>query len=205
MKFLISKMKKIEKLLIKKYESYISSRDVYFNYLEKYQNFSTSVLKHCRQILIEYNTSFEFERKGNVREGALTQKRLDLEIQNKPMLVKVIKIRKDVELISQIHVFFHELVHLVNNHNNQEWNEINLSLPQKEYVAEVCAQALLFSFVGGKYIYELPDNKKWDQSQYISMWIKNSKLSNNKIQEMWRQIEYSYDFISKSILNKIKN
>gem|GEM_PF-2535839 len=153
-------MNKYERILLDKYEKYISSREIYFNYLSDYETFSSSILKHCRPILLEYNTSFAFEKKGNVREGALTQKRLNLKINDKELLVKVIKIRKDVDFISQIHVFFHEIAHLVNNHNDQELNLIRLSTAQKEYVAEVTAQALLFSFVGGARVEELPYNEK---------------------------------------------
>lgn len=195
-------MDKRTQLLIDRYKEYIDSREVFFNYLEDYETFSSSILKHSRPILLEYNTAFNFERKGNNREGALTQKNLKEKIAGIHLLVKVVKVRKDIEFPLQIHTFFHELAHLVNNHNDQEMNHISLSTAQKEYVAEVTAQALLYSFVGGMKVEELPSNEKWDQSTYIYNWIKNAKFSDEKIDEMWKQIEFAYEKISNTILEK---
>ncbi len=191
--------------LIEKYKKFIDSKKIYFNYLIDYQTFSSSVLKHTRSILLDKNASFNFERKGNSREGALTQKYLNKRIAGIPILLKVVKIRKDVDFSSQLHTYFHELAHLVNNHEDQSSNKISLSTPQKEYVAEVVSQTLLFSFAGGLKVEELPSNNKWEQSLYISNWIKNAKFSEEKIKEMWKQINYAYDYISKIILeNTIK-
>lgn len=185
--------------LTKWYKEYIYSRDIFFNFIEGQNTFSNSVLKASRPILFSYNTIFQFERKGNNREGALTQKRINVFIDKKEILVKVIKIRKDTSFENQIHTYFHELAHLVNIHNKQI--DIKLSTPQKEYVAEVVAQALLFSFCGGKKIDNLEENNKWDQKEYINLWIKNAIFSKKKIEEMQRQIIFSYDYISKVILN----
>ncbi len=147
---------------------------------------------------------FEFEKEGNVREGALTQKKLNYKIDNIPMFLKVIKIRKNIDFSSQIHTYFHELSHLVNEHEIKK-NNNSLSYSQKEYVAEVCAQALLYSFVGGSKISDLPSNNKWDRSNYIYSWIRNARMSDKKIDEMWKQINFAYNKISDSILKNINN
>lgn len=185
--------------LLNKSREYIHSREIYFNYLSLYDSFETSVLKHTKEILNLFDTSFSFERKGNSREGALTQKKFKTKL-GEEKIIRKIKIRKDINLISQTHVFFHELTHLVNNHNNQELNDIRLSTPQKEYVAETTAQSLMFSFIGGLKASDLPPNNKWNQDEYIERWIKNAKFSDKKIKEMWRQINISYDYISIVIL-----
>ena len=193
-------MEERTKYLIKEYREYISSRDIYFNYINDYKSFTGSLLKHTREILNDNDTLFNFERKGNSREGAFTQKRSGFDIDGKQILVKVIKIRKDIEFVNQIHVYLHELTHLINNHNNQELNDIKLSTPQKEYVAETVSQSLLFSFVGGMLASELPPNNKWEQDEYITRWITNAKFSDKKIKEMWRQIIFSYNKITDVII-----
>ncbi len=197
-------MDRVEQL-INKYKEYISSRDIFFNYLEDYETFSSSVLKHTREILLSKNTMFNFERKGNNREGALTQKDTKLRIEGRPILTKVVKIRKDAPFALQLHTYFHELAHLVNDHNNQSLNELTLSTPQKEYVAEVTAQALLYSFAGGMLVEDLPSNNKWDQSLYIQGWIRKAKFSEDKIRVMWEQIEYAYNTIKDAIIEKTQD
>ncbi len=191
------------KELINRVEEYICSKEIYLNYIEDYETFASSILKHTRQILIDKNSVFNYERKGNNREGAFTQKDTKLRISGIPILTKVVKVRKDAPFVSQIHTYFHELAHLVNDHNSRT-NEITLSKPQKEYVAETTAQALLYSFVGGMKVKDLPSNNKWDQEIYIESWIRNAKFSEDKIKEMWRQIEFAYDLIKDTILDKIK-
>ena len=186
--------------LLKKYKNYISTRHIYFNYLNEYDSFTSSLLNHTQRILDSFETTFSFERSGNSREGALTQKKIKSPLGEERVIFKMIKIRSDISFINQIHVYFHELTHLVNNHNNQEKNEIKLSTPQKEYVAETVAQALLHSFVGGMKAKDLPPNNKWIQDEYIYRWIKNAKFSTKKINEMWRQINDSYIFIANEIL-----
>ncbi len=196
-------MSRVDRLL-SEHKEYILSRDIFFNYLEDYETFSSSVLKHTRPILLEFNTAFNFERKGNTREGAYTQKYMGEKVAGIHLKLKVVKVRKDAPFALQLHTYFHELAHLVNNHNEQHLNEDTLSRPQKEYVAETVAQALLYSFADGMKIEELPSNGKWDHSKYVESWIKNAKFSDAKIDEMWRQINYAYDKISDAIIEKTK-
>lgn len=191
------------KYLIQRYNDYINSRDVYFNYYEEYDSFSSSVLKHTRSILFSKNTLFEFERKGNRREGALTTKTTNFKIGNVNIKSKKIKIRRDIDFRLQLSTYFHELSHLINDHNDR--NENSLSRPQKEYVAEVTSQALMYSFAGGLKVGDYPKNEKWDQNLYIYGWIKNAKFSDDKIEEMWRQIEFAYETIKDSIFSKINH
>ncbi len=188
------------RILLDRYKKYISTKEIYFNYLNDYESFETSLLPHTLEILDFFNTQFKFERRGNSREGALTQKKIRTSLGEIKILSRNLKIRKDINFINQVHVYFHELTHLVNNHNNQELNKIKLSTPQKEYVAETVAQSLLYSFVGGIKARDLPSNYKWKQEEYIERWIKNAKFSDKKIIEMWKQINNSYEFISKIIL-----
>ncbi len=198
----IEVMSRVEELL-KRSDEYINSREVYMNYLTEYEKFSSSILRHTREILLDKNTTFNFERKGNSREGALTQKDTKLRIGGRAILTKVIKVRKDVDFSLQLHTYFHELAHLINDHNNQTLNEGVLSKPQKEYVAETVAQALLYSFAGGMHVSELPSNNKWDQSKYIEGWISKAKFSEEKIDLMWKQIEFAYEKVKDTIINKI--
>ncbi len=195
-------MKDKNKSLIDRSSKYILNSKIYMDYTIEYDSFSSSILKHTRQLLIDKNAMFEFERKGNNREGALTQKDTKLRVGGRPILAKVIKVRRDVEFVSQIHTYFHELAHLLNNHNNQSMNEGVLTNPQKEYVAETVAQALLYSFVGGLTVDKLPSNDKWDQTKYIEGWISNAKFSEEKIDLMWKQIDFAYSVISVQILSK---
>lgn len=191
-------LKSSTEYLIKKYEDFVFSREIYFNYLTKFDSFSSSILKHTIDILFEHNTTFHFERKGNKRDGALTQKVIKNE--NFRGSIKIIKIRRDVSFGSQIHIYFHELVHLINNH--YDFLSV-LSTPQKEYVAEVTAQALMYSFCGGKKICELENNGKWEKEKYIERWIERARISKEKENLMWEQIENSYTKISKKILEVI--
>ncbi len=191
--------------LIKQYKEFVSTREIYFNYISDYETFSSSVLKHTRPILFDKNATFNFERKGNNREGALTQKDTKLRIGGRPILTKVIKVRKDVEFELQLHTYFHELAHLINDHNNQSLNGTVLSRPQKEYVAETVAQALLYSFCGGMDVSELPSNNKWDHSKYIEGWIRKAKFSDEKIKVMWEQINFAYETIRDTILEKTQD
>lgn len=188
-------------LLLKRYKDYVSGREIYFDYTKDYEKFSSSVLKHTRTILFDNNATFSFERKGNSREGALTQKDTKLRIEGKAILTKVVKVRRDVDFVHQLHTYFHELAHLINEHNTH--GRLLLSTPQKEYVAETVAQALLYSFAGGLLIQDMPSNDKWDQSLYIENWIKRAKFSEDKINLMWEQIELAYDTIRDSILEKV--
>lgn len=196
-------LNKTKQSLINWYIDYINEREIYFDYLSEYKTFSSSVLRHSRPILLEYNTVFNFERKGNNREGALTQKNLNEKVAGISLLVKTIKIRKDISFPLQIHTYFHELTHLVCNHNDQYNNEISLSTGQKEYVAEVTAQALLFSFCGGMLVENLPSNDKWDHSKYINNWVNASAFGKEKIKECKRQIQYAYEKISDTLLEKL--
>ncbi len=195
-------MDKVKKELIDWYINFVESREVYMNYLEEYETFTSSLLKHSRPLLLEYNTVFNYERKGNNREGALTQKDLKEKVGGIHLLVKTIKIRKDIDFALQVHTYFHELAHLVCDHNDQDRNYTSLSTGQKEYVAETVAQALLRSFCGGMEVNELPSNNKWDQSDYILGWVKQSAFGKEKIKECKRQIEYAYEKISTSLLIK---
>ena len=190
--------------LLNKYIEFVNSTSTHMDYLSEYNTFSSSILKHTRPLLLEYNTTFQWERKGNTREGALTQKNLHKNVAGINLLVKVIKIRKDTEFLSQIHTYFHELTHLVCNHNDQQLNDYTLTTPQKEYVAEVTAQALLSTFVGGIKIEEIPKTDKWDPKDYILSWIKSGKFSDKKILVMWEQINFSYEKIRNSIIENIK-
>ncbi len=186
--------------LLKWSHDFIVSKPIEMNYLDEYETFASSLLKHTRTLLLEYNTTFQWERKGNSRDGALTQKNLKEKIDNLNLLVKVVKIRKDVPFSSQIHTYFHELTHLICNHNNQNMNEGEiLTTAQKEYVAETTAQALLHSFVGGMTVEQLESNEKWDATKYIESWVKAGTFSKKKIIEMFKQIEWSYNVISKQI------
>lgn len=196
-------MSKFKNELLISYKNFVKKNNIYFNYLDKYEYFTNSVLKHTQSLLIEYNATFSFERKGNLREGVFTQKEIKNLINGQSGSIKIIKIRKDTLFISKIHTYFHELVHLINNHNNQELNKIKLSTPQKEYVAEVTSQALIYSFCGGLLIENIPSNKKWDHTIYVKEWIKNAKMTKIKISEMWKQISFSYDLISKTIINNM--
>lgn len=194
-----------EKELIKRYKKYISSHNIEFNYLEEFETFSSSVLRHTRPLLIEYNTTFHFERKGNKREGALTQREIrDITIEGRSLLSRVVKIQRGIEFSLQIHTYFHELTHMINNHIEQEKNDIQLTTAQKEYVAEVTAQSLIYTFCGGMLVDELPDNGKFDQTTYIEAWINGAQFSKEKIDEMWRQIEFAYSKISAIILENKK-
>ncbi len=190
--------------LLKQYKDYVNSREIYFNYVEEYESFSKSVLKHTRQVLFDKNALFEFERKGNNREGALTTKVTDVKIGGVSIKSKKVKIRRDIDFILQLSTYFHELVHLVNDHNIRSKTEELLSRPQKEYVAEVTSQALMYSFVGGIKVEDYPHNNKWDQTQYVYGWIRKAKFSDKKVKMMWEQINYSYEYISKTILDKVK-
>lgn len=195
-------MDKNKKELINWYINFVESRKVYMNYFEEYKTFSSSLLKHSRPLLLEYNTVFNYERKGNSREGALTQKDLKQNVGGVHLLVKTIKIRKNIDFKLQAHTYFHELAHLVCNHNDQERNKTSLSKGQKEYVAETVAQALLWSFCGGITVNELPSNEKWDQSNYILGWVRQSVFGKEKIKECKRQIEFSYNKILTALLIK---
>lgn len=187
--------------LIDRYKSYVESREIYFNYVEDYETFSSSVLKHTRPILFEKNALFEFERKGNNREGALTTKTTNYKVAGVNIKSKKVKIRRDIDFVLQLSTYFHELVHLINDHNARGSDAV-LSSPQKEYVAEVTSQALMYSFVGGIKVEDFPSNNKWDHTQYIYNWIRNAKFSEAKINEMWNQIETSYNKIREIILEK---
>ncbi len=189
--------------LIKQYKDYVSSREIYLNYVEDYESFSSSVLKHTRQILFDHNALFEFERKGNNREGALTTKSTGVRIGGVSIKSKKVKIRRGIDFVLQLSTYFHELAHLVNNHNDRA-NNI-LSTAQREYVAEVSSQALMYSFVGGLKVEDFPSNGKWDHSMYVYGWIRKAKFSDEKIKIMWNQIEYTYDLIKNVILEKINH
>ncbi len=190
------------KLLIERYKEYVCSREIYFNYVEDYESFSTSVLKHTRPILFEKNALFEFERKGNNREGALTTKTTGYKIAGVNIKSKKVKIRRGIDFTLQLSTYFHELAHLVNDHNDR--NENVLSRPQREYVAEVVSQALMYSFCGGLKVEDFPPNDKWNHSLYILNWIRNAKFSDEKIDIMWNQIESCYNLIKDSILNRVE-
>ncbi len=195
-------MDRVEKLM-QQYKDYVSSREIYFNYVEDYESFSSSVLKHTRPILFSKNALFEFERKGNNREGALTTKTTGIKIGGVNIKSKKVKIRRGIEFELQLSTYFHELAHLINDHNDRE--DGILSRPQKEYVAEVTSQALMHSFVGGLKVEDFPSNGKWDHTQYIYGWIRKAKFSEEKIKLMWEQIEFAYDSIRDSIIDKVKN
>lgn len=203
MESIINIMDKQKQKLIDWYIDFVETREVYMNYLEEYETFASSILKHTRPILLEHNAAFNYERKGNNREGALTQKDLKQNVAGIHLLLKTIKIRKDIDFSLQIHTYFHELAHLVLNHNDQSKNDKVLSTGQKEYVAETVAQALLYSFCGGMVVGELPSNEKWDQEDYIAGWVRNSVFGKDKIKECHSQIEYAYNKISWSILSKL--
>lgn len=197
-------MERVEEL-IKRYKEFVETREIYFNYVEDYETFSSSVLKHTRPILFDNNALFEFERKGNNREGALTTKTTNYKVAGVNIKSKKIKVRRGIEFELQLSTYFHELAHLINKHNDQSMNEAVLSRPQKEYVAEVTSQALMYSFVGGLKVEDFPPNGKWDQSLYIYSWIRKAKFSKEKIDVMWKQIEKSYEIIRDSILEKVNN
>ncbi len=187
--------------LLYMYKEYVSTRDIFFNYVEDYESFSSSVLKHTRAILFDKNTLFEFERKGNNREGALTTKTTGHKIAGVSIKSKKVKIRRGIDFTLQLSTYFHELAHLVNDHNDRDDN--SLSRPQREYVAEVTSQALMYSFCGGLRVEDFPPNEKWDHSLYIYSWIRNAKFSEEKIRIMWEQIEFAYNNIKDSILLKV--
>ncbi len=189
--------------LINRYKEYVSSREIFFNYVEDYESFSSSVLKHTRPILFEKNALFEFERKGNSREGALTTKTTGYKIAGVNIKSKKIKIRRGIDFTLQLSTYFHELAHLINDHNDRDDNK--LSRPQREYVAEVTSQALMYSFCGGLKVEDFPPNEKWDHSLYILSWIRNAKFSEEKINIMWEQIETTYNKVKDAILEKVKN
>ncbi len=189
--------------LLSQYKDFVSSREIFFNYVEEYESFSKSVLKHTRSILFSKNALFEFERKGNNREGALTTKVTNVKIGGVSIKSKKVKIRRDIDFTLQLSTYFHELVHLVNDHNIRTKHEELLSRPQKEYVAEVTSQALMYSFVGGIKVEDFPHNNKWDHTQYIYGWIRKAKFSDEKIRIMWEQINYSYNLIKDTILDKV--
>lgn len=193
-------MDRVEEL-IKRYEDFVKSRKIYFNYVEDYETFSSSVLKHTRQILFDNNALFEFERKGNNREGALTTKTTGIKIGGVSIKSKKVKIRRGIDFRLQLSTYFHELTHLINNHNDKK-NNI-LSVPQKEYVAEVTSQALMYSFVGGLKVKDFPSNGKWDHSLYIYGWIRKAKFSKEKINLMWEQINDTYKLIAETIVDKV--
>ncbi len=189
-------------LLIKRYKEYVSSREIILNYVEDYDSFSSSALKHTRQILFDHNALFEFERRGNNREGALTTKSTGVKIGGVSIKSKKVKVRRGIDFTLQLSTYFHELAHLVNNHNDR--NNNILSTAQREYVAEVSSQALMYSFVGGLKVEDFPSNGKWDHSMYVYGWIRNAKFSEEKIKIMWDQIEYTYNLIKNSIVEKLK-
>ncbi|BDU67666.1 MAG: hypothetical protein TYPL_3190 [Candidatus Tyloplasma litorale] len=193
-------MKINEDYLINEYKNFVKNRKIYFNYSDLNKKFTSSILKNTRDILNEYNTLFSYEKKGNKREGALIKKPFNEKLKEIKIYKKTIKVRFDADFESKAHVYFHELGHLVNNHEDNNKNEIKLSIPQKEYVAEVIAQALLFSFFDGMLVSQLKNNSKSNKEKYIENWIKNAKFSNSKIEEMWRQINFGYEKISKIII-----